>query len=99
MVHSFPTRRSSDHGDQAEEAERDRDAQRDVDEGRQPDLTRSEEHTSELQSHHPISYAVFCSKKKSSRTILIAPRTAVSSSTTRLRRMLAPYPDDTRFFF
>src|SRR6187549_370486 len=22
--------------------------------------TRSEEHTSELQSHHPISYAVFC---------------------------------------
>src|SRR5881394_4318071 len=26
--------------------------------------TRSEEHTSELQSHHPISYAVFCLKKK-----------------------------------
>src|SRR5881394_4173592 len=25
---------------------------------------RSEEHTSELQSHHPISYAVFCLKKK-----------------------------------
>src|SRR5881394_3173058 len=23
---------------------------------------RSEEHTSELQSHHPISYAVFCLK-------------------------------------
>ena len=27
-------------------------------------LTRSEEHTSELQSHAPISYAVFCLKKK-----------------------------------
>ena len=25
---------------------------------------RSEEHTSELQSHAPISYAVFCLKKK-----------------------------------
>src|SRR5881394_1735023 len=25
---------------------------------------RSEEHTSELQSHHPISYAVFCLNKK-----------------------------------
>src|SRR5881394_4656548 len=25
---------------------------------------RSEEQTSELQSHHPISYAVFCLKKK-----------------------------------
>jgi len=25
---------------------------------------RSEEHTSELQSHHCISYAVFCLKKK-----------------------------------
>src|SRR5881394_4372589 len=25
---------------------------------------RSEEHTSELQSRHPISYAVFCLKKK-----------------------------------
>src|SRR5881394_2254001 len=29
-----------------------------------PDFSRSEEHTSELQSHHPISYAVFCLKKK-----------------------------------
>src|SRR5881394_4418476 len=30
-----------------------------------PDIPpRSEEHTSELQSHHPISYAVFCLKKK-----------------------------------
>ena len=29
-------------------------------------LTRSEEHTSELQSHSFISYAVFCLKKKRS---------------------------------
>ena len=28
------------------------------------DLSRSEEHTSELQSHVRISYAVFCLKKK-----------------------------------
>src|ERR1051325_3507700 len=28
------------------------------------DLTRSEEHTSELQSPYVISYAVFCLKKK-----------------------------------
>ena len=28
------------------------------------DETRSEEHTSELQSHSFISYAVFCLKKK-----------------------------------
>ena len=28
------------------------------------DPVRSEEHTSELQSHAPISYAVFCLKKK-----------------------------------
>src|SRR6187549_64962 len=60
MVHSFPTRRSSDPLrpprvglDRA---------------GRRPRRIRlprrSEEHTSELQSHHPISYAVFCLKKK-----------------------------------
>src|SRR6187549_4042835 len=30
--------------------------------------SRSEEHTSELQSHHPISYAVFCMKKKTKKT-------------------------------
>src|SRR5881296_3715812 len=29
-----------------------------------PELPRSEEHTSELQSHSNISYAVFCLKKK-----------------------------------
>src|SRR5881394_1558745 len=60
MVHSFPTRRSSDlahpvHplGERAELVA--------VGHG---DRARSEEHTSELQSHHPISYAVFCLKKK-----------------------------------
>src|SRR6187549_1281731 len=31
---------------------------------RGPAAPRSEEHTSELQSHHPNSYAVFCLKKK-----------------------------------
>src|SRR3546814_1346534 len=33
------------------------------------DPTRSEEHTSELQSLMRISYAVFCLKKKTNRTI------------------------------
>src|ERR1051326_9430226 len=32
--------------------------------GDRPSQTRSEEHTSELQSHSFISYAVFCLKKK-----------------------------------
>src|SRR3546814_5875854 len=35
-----------------------------------PDLSRSEEHTSELQSLMRISYAVFCLKKKKKQTIL-----------------------------
>src|SRR6187549_4043022 len=35
-----------------------------VEAGRGQQRPRSEEHTSELQSHHPISYAVFCLKKK-----------------------------------
>src|SRR3546814_1523491 len=34
-----------------------------------PDLRRSEEHTSELQSLMRISYAVFCLKKKKKHTI------------------------------
>src|SRR5881394_3067138 len=59
MVHSFPTRRSS--------------GLRSVRRPGRPGIpvladsanqVRSEEHTSELQSHHPISYAVFCLKKK-----------------------------------
>src|SRR5881394_593885 len=64
MVHSFPTRRSSDlrlaeaYGDQVAFT-----LEEPVWLG-----PRSEEHTSELQSHHPISYAVFCLKKKNSRS-------------------------------
>src|SRR5213596_4410497 len=34
---------------------------------------RSEEHTSELQSHGLISYAVFCLKKKKQKTIDVDP--------------------------
>src|SRR3546814_17428914 len=37
--------------------------------GRNAEPTRSEEHTSELQSLMRISYAVFCLKKKKHRTI------------------------------
>src|SRR3546814_3975841 len=37
---------------------------RNAETGRQGDLVRSEEHTSELQSLMRISYAVFCLKKK-----------------------------------
>src|SRR3546814_3951708 len=36
---------------------------------RMPAVTRSEEHTSELQSLMRISYAVFCLKKKTSCTL------------------------------
>src|SRR5210317_708566 len=36
-------------------------------------LVRSEEHTSELQSHSEISYAVFCLKKKKKIEIIIKP--------------------------
>src|SRR6187549_3870677 len=64
MVHSFPTRRSSDLIRQtyfprlfAPLA------------ALAPAGVRSEEHTSELQSHHPISYAVFCLKKKKEKTL------------------------------
>src|SRR5881394_982695 len=62
MVHSFPTRRSSDlfggrTGGGAGRGGRARGQ-------RSRPAERSEEHTSELQSHHPISYAVFCLKKQ-----------------------------------
>src|SRR5881394_135726 len=59
MVHSFPTRRSSDlPTTRSTSTTWPRTSSRSWSEG------RSEEHTSELQSHHPISYAVFCLKKK-----------------------------------
>src|SRR3546814_3297995 len=38
-----------------------------------PKPTRSEEHTSELQSLMRISYAVFCLKKKKTHTLLQSP--------------------------
>src|SRR5881394_1607923 len=60
MVHSFPTRRSSDLTPHSLSAPH-RPHGREADGSRR---VRSEEHTSELQSHHPISYAVFCLKKK-----------------------------------
>src|SRR5881394_3001441 len=62
MVHSFPTRRSSDLVVPLTLAH-----DRSVGLEPEPVEIRSEEHTSELQSHHPISYAVFCLKKKNSR--------------------------------
>src|SRR3546814_4437319 len=39
--------------------------------GKDAQLPRSEEHTSELQSLMRISYAVFCLKKKNKKTIMI----------------------------
>src|SRR3546814_15036774 len=41
--------------------------------GIHPDITRSEEHTSELQSLMRISYAVFCLKKKKHIQQIIKP--------------------------
>src|SRR5210317_25264 len=38
-------------------------------------VARSEEHTSELQSHSEISYAVFCLKKKKPSRVMLEPRT------------------------
>src|SRR6187549_823181 len=61
MVHSFPTRRSSDLSPWMLEAAV---RARGHGEPLRHHGDRSEEHTSELQSHHPISYAVFCLKKK-----------------------------------
>ena len=46
-----------------DEAEERRIWKRDAAELRRSEVYRSEEHTSELQSHHSISYAVFCLKK------------------------------------
>src|SRR5210317_31959 len=59
---------------------------------------RSEEHTSELQSHSEISYAVFCLKKKN-RWSTIASRAAglaSSSSSSVLRTAASPTGDRKR---
>src|SRR5210317_1333765 len=55
-----------------------------IQKSRMPFCLRSEEHTSELQSHSEISYAVFCLTKKTNiktrpnvlTTLLAAPKTA-----------------------
>src|SRR3546814_4866059 len=48
-----------------------------------PGVTRSEEHTSELQSLMRISYAVFCLKKKTTQTTYQLKKIALSSHITR----------------
>src|SRR3546814_4997483 len=47
-----------------------------------PHQTRSEEHTSELQSLMRISYAVFCLKKKNTHTSTLSTRRTLSSTPT-----------------
>src|SRR3546814_7637866 len=42
--------------------------------------TRSEEHTSELQSLMRISYAVFCLKKKKSKTSIYTPHESTNNT-------------------
>src|SRR3546814_6362259 len=60
-------------------------------------LIRSEEHTSELQSLMRISYAVFCSRKKTTVPRLwspdrrLAPQQRYTRSGTRLQDSTAPY--------
>src|SRR5881394_3933289 len=76
MVHSFPTRRSSDLCRRTSTV-----GVRTSSFGHAyPRRVRSEEHTSELQSHHPTSYAVFCLKKKKTK------RPGSCSTTPRLSR-------------
>src|SRR5881394_4111495 len=64
MVHSFPTRRSSDLTRRAWVPRRAGWRRPAASPPCSRPVPRSEEHTSERQSHHPISYAVFCLKKK-----------------------------------
>src|ERR1051326_9392522 len=47
-------------------------------------VTRSEEHTSELQSHSFISYAVFCLKKKN-KTLIVRGREVATDITATLK--------------
>src|ERR1051326_9555095 len=46
---------------------------------KRPSVDRSEEHTSELQSHSFISYAVFCLKKKNNINHTPLPTPALST--------------------
>src|SRR6056300_773889 len=51
-----------------------------------PHNERSEEHTSELQSHSEISYAVFCLKKKKKNFVSVhALRSALNNGTSLCR--------------
>src|SRR5881296_4528824 len=50
-----------------------------------PRPTRSEEHTSELQSHSNISYAVFCLKKKKKPTNTIHNHTTTKQRNQEIR--------------
>src|SRR5213596_4215483 len=51
-----------------------------------PSHGRSEEHTSELQSHGLISYAVFCLKKKKSCCVIGTMQVVTNGSTDRKNR-------------
>src|SRR5213596_1145013 len=51
---------------------------------------RSEEHTSELQSHGLISYAVFCLKKKKNHARSVWPPPASTRSRWRRSTLCAP---------
>src|SRR3546814_10104281 len=53
--------------------------------------TRSEEHTSELQSLMRIPYAVFCSQKKINRSPTIVTQTIYRSITNKTNRQYAYY--------
>src|SRR5881394_2531002 len=93
MVHSFPTRRSSDLN---MHTRRQCGQRRHAVRGR-GFILRSEEHTSELQSHHPISYAVFCLKKKTSEAERCR-RGRTPGHRRGRRHETAPFPRS-RFFF
>src|SRR3546814_1635689 len=73
LTHSFPTRRSSDLANERGPGVPSLARRRHLVQQRLEHVvgTRSEEHTSELQSLMRISYAVFCLKKKKSQNHLI----------------------------
>src|SRR3546814_5426779 len=56
-----------------------------------PCFSRSEEHTSELQSLMRISYAVFCLKKKKNHNHTTSSRILISSTTTTVIMMFTIY--------
>src|SRR6056297_1254254 len=80
LTHSFPTRRSSDLSRPRRKSRPRFSPQSDT--CAQRTARRSEEHTSELQSHRRISYAVFCLKKKKSPTAARSVRVIYAESFT-----------------